>query len=157
MACKRLRGWQLEMESGRPSKATTLEKDTLEKESALGTKLLRLWAHGTLSAVMVRELAHLAIQDGAKGEDLHCMAKAGDWGGRPGNCHRDIMARFCHHFLCPSQSTSRLDALTPKHHSQPWKRLLFSCHTKCGQAWVTTTPSTWKRWGNAPLKPFGQG
>ena len=113
MACKRLRGWQLEVASGRPSKAKALEKDTLEKASAFGNKLLSLWAHGALSAVFVRELAHLAMQDGAKGGDLHCMAKAGDWGGRPGNCHRDIMARFCNHVTLPQPANIQVGCIDP--------------------------------------------
>ena len=154
MACKRLRGWQLEMESGRPSKATTLEKDTLEKESALGNKLLSLWAHGTLSAVMVRELAHLAIQDGAKGEDLHCMAKAGDWGGRPGNCHRDIMARFCHHVTLPQPVNIQVGCIDPKT-SQPAleKAAVFLPH----QVWASlghNYPFHLEKMGKCSLETF---
>ena len=116
-ACKRLRGWQLEMASGRPSKAKasekdTLEKDTLEKASALGNKLLSLWAHGALSAVLVRELAHLAMQDGVKGDDLHCMAKAGDWVVAQATATGTSWLDFAIISLCHSQSTSRLGALT---------------------------------------------
>ena len=72
---KRLRGWQLEQESGRKAtqgnkaleKAKGLENaDGLEKtESPWASKLLHLWASGSLSAVMIRELANLALQDGA--------------------------------------------------------------------------------------------
>lgn len=74
---KRLRGWQLEMESGR---RPVPKKSALEKvpQSGLANKLLGLWAHGILSAVMVRDLADLAIQDGASHPELLALAKAGD-------------------------------------------------------------------------------
>ena len=62
---KRLRGWELEMESGRrpgTAKASkALEKAPKEKQSALANKLLLLWAKGLLSATLIRELADLAI------------------------------------------------------------------------------------------------
>ena len=61
----------MEMESGRvPVPALgKAKKQALEKaggpQSKLA-KLLGLWAHGMLSAAMIRELADLAIQDGAE-------------------------------------------------------------------------------------------
>ena len=45
----------------------SLEKD--EKPSALANKLLALWAQGMLSAALIREIAHLALQDGAQHND----------------------------------------------------------------------------------------
>ena len=66
---KRLRGWQLEQESGRNAikgNKALENADALEKhESPLASKLLHLWASGSLSAVMIRGLANLALQDGA--------------------------------------------------------------------------------------------
>ena len=101
---KRLRGWQLEQESCRKAikgnkameKATALEKaDGLEKhESPLASKLLHLWASGSLSAVMVRELANLALQDGADHPELVKLAQCGNWGAQPGNCHRQILNKL---------------------------------------------------------------
>ena len=82
---KRLRGWQMERESGisktaRPSKALGKadgfgkgqDSDGFGKgqESVLGNKLLFLWARGQLSAALVRELADCAIADGAQHSDL---------------------------------------------------------------------------------------
>lgn len=48
-----------------------------------------------LSAVLIREIADLAMQDGASHEDLVALAKAGSWGLHPANCHRQIMGHFC--------------------------------------------------------------
>ena len=64
----------------------SLEKD--EKPSALANKLLALWAQGMLSAVLIREIAHLALQDGAQHNDLVALARTGNWGAQPGNAHR---------------------------------------------------------------------
>ena len=62
---KRLRGWELEMESG----SVPVNKAALEKapggQSGLASKLLQLWATGILSATLVQTLAELALQDGA--------------------------------------------------------------------------------------------
>ena len=160
MSVKRLRGWQLEMESGRPSKAKTLEKEALgkasalEKASALGNKLLSLWAHGVLSAVMVRELAHLAMQDGAQGDDLLCMAKTGDWGGCPGNCHRYMMARFCHHVTLPQPVNIQVGCIDPKT-SQPAleKASVFLPH----QVWASLGhhyPCYLEKMGKCSLEDF---
>lgn len=90
MAAKRLRGWALEKETGAAS-----SKPASQSESALATKLLSLWAHGVLSAVMIRELAHLAVLDGASHKELHALAKAGQFGQNPGNVHKHIVASFC--------------------------------------------------------------
>lgn len=120
---KRLRGWQLEMHSGRASKRSlekpSLEKDSLEKESrtvasALANKLLTLWAQGTLSAVLIRDLADLAIQDGAEGADLIAIAKAGSWGSHPGNTHRQIMNKFCADIHIPDPHHGEVACINPK-------------------------------------------
>ena len=97
---KRLRGWELQMESGvinpPPKKSTkALEKAPGEKESMLGNKLLMLWATGVLPATLIRELADLAMQDGADHKDLVAIAKTGNWGQQPGNAHKQIMSHFC--------------------------------------------------------------
>ena len=70
-----------------------LEKHNLTT-SALATKLLALWAHGQLSAKMVRELASLAVTDGATHQDLIQIAQVGSWGEHEGNCHKELMRRF---------------------------------------------------------------
>ena len=99
---KRLRGWQMEMESGRVSHATlATKKEEEEKESPMANKLLSLWAHGSLSAKMIRDLADLAIQEGASHPELLALGKAGNWGAQPGNVHMQIMNRFCKNmFFC---------------------------------------------------------
>ena len=90
--------WELELETGRvaPEKhlgkakqlQESLEKDidknpiSLEKDekpSALANKLLALWAQGMLSAALIREIAHLALQDGAQHNDLVALARTGNW------------------------------------------------------------------------------
>ena len=90
MSSKRLRGWSLQKE--------TFVQDTpssLASSSKLASKLLCLWAHGTLSATLIQELAHLAILDGAEHHELAALAKAGKYGEVKGNNHRDLMATFC--------------------------------------------------------------
>ena len=155
MACKRLRGWQLEMESGRPSKAKTLEKDTLEKESALGNKLLSLWAHGTLSAVMVRELAHLAIPRWCQGgrPTLHGQSRRLGWSPRqlPQRHHGQILPS-CH--FAPSQSTIQVGCIDPKT-SQPAleKAAVFLPH----QVWASlghNYPFHLEKMGKCSLETF---
>jgi len=121
---KRLRGWQLEQESGRKAikgnkaleKATALEKaDGLEKhESPLASKLLHLWASGSLSAVMVRELANLALQDGADHPELVKLAQCGNWGAQPGNCHRQILNKFCSDVMLPEPFNIKVKCIDPK-------------------------------------------
>ena len=63
-------------------------------KSALANRLLHLWASGLLSAVSIRELAHLAMLDGAQHPELAAIASSGAWGQHPGNCHRDIQSHF---------------------------------------------------------------
>lgn len=89
---KRIRGFQKEIETGQAVPSS----EPLEKgHSKLATKLLSLWCHGLLSAVAIRELADLAIRDGAQHEELHVLAKGGNYGVHTGNCHRSLMSSFC--------------------------------------------------------------
>ena len=74
-------------------KAALGKADT--KQSSLACKLLSLWAHGLLSATMIREIASCALDDGAQHEELVHLAEAGSWGQQPGNIHRSILRRFC--------------------------------------------------------------
>ena len=71
---KRLRGHDLELQK---RKACTLTKGQSKRKSGLCEKLLSLWAHGQLSAKMCQELAHLAVLDGAQGQELAHMASCG--------------------------------------------------------------------------------
>lgn len=130
---KRLRGWQLEHESGR--KAKVKPGKALEKaegpvaESALANKLLHLWAKGTLSATWLREFADCAIQDGASNDDLVALAQTGNWGAQPGNCHKQILNHFCANVkICEGYEVE-----------VPWKRQPFSYPTLCSSSLVNTT------------------
>ena len=93
MSFKRIRGAALEkaLQTENPFHSSSSSESI---QSSLATKLLSLWAHGTLSAVMIRELAHLAILDGASHSELVALAKAGHWGKWEGNVSRDLMQTF---------------------------------------------------------------
>ena len=93
---KRLRGWQLEKEKTLGEAGDDQARSTgCEKNSVLATKLLSLWSMGSLSAVAIQELAHLAMLDGAQHPELAALAKAGNYGKVPGNVHRDVLTHFC--------------------------------------------------------------
>ena len=93
MSFKRIRGAALEkaLQTENPFHSSSSSESN---QSSLATKLLSLWAHGTLSAVMIRELAHLAILDGASHSELVALAKAGRWGKWEGNVSRDLTQTF---------------------------------------------------------------
>ena len=93
---KRLRGWQLDKEKAPYMDKRPLEQGPLGKggTSGLASKLLTLWSVGTLAACQVQQLAHLAVLDGAQVDELIILAKAGNWGESPGNCHRDLLRQF---------------------------------------------------------------
>jgi len=93
MALKRLRGSALQ-KAFQEESAQPTPSESSKGHSSLVTKLLSLWAHGTLSAVMIRELAHLAYLDGANHPDIIALSKAGNFGEIPGNVHRDLMTTF---------------------------------------------------------------
>ena len=113
--CKRLRGWELEKESGMlQRKALGKAPAEPERESQLATKLLSLWAHGMLSAILVRELADLALQDKADHVELVALAKTGNWGSQKGNVHKQIMHRFCKHITMPDPFHVSVSCIDPK-------------------------------------------
>ena len=107
---KRLRGWQLEHEKG---KCQPLPCQKVKK-SNLSMLLLSLWSHGRLSAKLSQEIAHMAILDGAAGEELATMAAASTWGNHPGNCHRDFMTHFFHDVKVPVAQDVVVVAKDPK-------------------------------------------
>ena len=52
---------------------------------------------------MIRDLADLAIQEGASHPELLALGKAGNLGAQPGNVRKQIMNRFCKNmFFCDS-------------------------------------------------------
>ena len=110
---KRLRGWALEKEQADflqpPSTSSSSSQD-----SALATKLLSLWSHGQLSALTIREIAHLAVLDGANHPELAKLAKAGNFGEVPGNVHRDIVTNFCKTILIAEPFLLDVPCIDPK-------------------------------------------
>ena len=136
---KRLRGWQLEHQSGRrpASKAICLEKENV-LQSALANKLLGLWAQGILSATLIREIADLALQDGANHSDLQSLAQAAQWQlpQRP-----DVNFLLQHLAAQPIQNQSPL--LGPKNFFGKAKHGIgLFCHTWCSQVCLSTTPKS---------------
>ena len=90
------------------------EEPTSASQSGLATKLLHLWSCGLLSAVLVRELAELAMQDGASHVELIKLAEAGAWGAHQGSAHRDIMSKFCSDVKLPEPFTLKVPCVCPK-------------------------------------------
>ena len=108
---KRLHGWALEKETG---KNQTSESSKSAPQSALASKLLSLWAHGSLSATAIQEIAHLAILDGANHPELALMAKAGSFGENPGNIHREIVRSFCKDLQIAEPFVLQVSCIDPK-------------------------------------------
>ena len=112
----------MEMESGRQktSKPSVLEKtqQALEKatkpQSGLASRLLHLWATGVLSAIMVRELAQLALSDGADHAELIKLAECANWGCNPGNTHRQILGKFCSDVMIAEPFCTKVKCIDPK-------------------------------------------
>ena len=115
---KRLRGWQMEKESGR--KKVALEKalagleKPAESQCGLANLLLHLWSSGTLSATMIRQVAHLAMEAGASHTDLQQLASCGNWGKQPGNIHRQVMNKFCPQVMLPEPFHVKVECIDPK-------------------------------------------
>ena len=106
------------MQSGRrPATAKAskaLEKAPEDQQSPLANKLVLLWAKGVLSATLVREIADLAIQDGAKHQDLVAIAQTGNWGQQPGNAHKQILNHFCSNVNIATSYEVEVPCIHPK-------------------------------------------
>ena len=89
--CKRLRGYKLDLETGKALAPSP--KKVKAGESQLATRLLTLWTEGRLSATCVQELAHLAMLEPSNPE-LQLLAKSGNYGEIGGNISRDISTNF---------------------------------------------------------------
>ena len=89
--CKRLRGYKLDLETGKVLAPSP--KKVKAGESHLATRLLTLWTEGRLSATCVQELAHLAMLEPSNPE-LQLLAKSGNYGEIGGNISRDISTNF---------------------------------------------------------------
>lgn len=109
---KRLRGWALEKEKSATSTSSASTPST--QKSELATRLLSLWAHGLLSAVIIRELAHLSLLAGASHPELAEIAKAGSFGEHPANITRDLMQSFCKESHMPEALGVSVQCTDPK-------------------------------------------
>ena len=94
-APKRLRVWKLQQELESPTPCQKESNPCQKEGSALCSRLLELWSQGHLSARMVCELALLATLDGCNSEELHSLARCGNYGQLLGNCSRDLMQLYC--------------------------------------------------------------
>ena len=94
-------------------KAQGLEKPA-GPQSGLANLLLHLWSSGILSATMVRQVAHLAMEAGASHNDLQKLASAGNWGRQSGNIHRQIMNKLCPHVMLPEPFHIKVECIDPK-------------------------------------------
>ena len=61
------------------------------EDSHPASKLLSMWAWGTMSAPTLQALAHAAYQDGLTHPQIQRMCKIGGSGQHPGNMQRDLL------------------------------------------------------------------
>ena len=107
---KRLRGWKKDVETGLAERPDIVEEDP----SPLATKLLSHWAHGSLSAKAIQELAHLSQLGGTSHEEVSTLAKAGNYGSNPGNVHKAIMQAFLPNVGIPPGFNVEVPCIDPK-------------------------------------------
>ena len=118
---KRLSGWRKEQEllDARPAEPAC-QKQGPGCSSALCSRLLQLWAIGTLSAKLMAELAQLAMLDGAKSDDLLQLAKLRGFGSSPANCQRDLLCRFSKEVGFQEVFPVKVLAIDPKSSKETW-------------------------------------
>ena len=63
---------------------------------------------------MIREIAHLAMQDGASHPDLTKLACAGNWGAQSGNIHKQIMNKSCPNVMRAAPFHIKVPCIDPK-------------------------------------------
>lgn len=107
---KRLRGWKKDVELGLAERPDAEAEDP----SPFATKLLSHWAHGTLSAKAIQELAHLAQLGGTSHAEVAALAKSGNYGENPGNIHKAIMQTFLPNVSIPAGFDVEVPCLDPK-------------------------------------------
>ena len=54
------------------------------------------------------------MEDGATHQEIFKLGRVGDWGRRPGNCHRDLLTSFCPQILLPEPFEVQVPCLHPK-------------------------------------------
>ena len=160
---KRLRGWKLEKAMAEQKSSSSTDPAPRGKQSALASKLLALWAHGSLSAVQVQEVAHLAVLDGAKHPELAALAKAGTFGEHPGNVHKSLMNRFCKEAELSAPHEITVPCVDPKSNKVVQEQAaIFYPHLVFlqwqGTIHINSRPcSTVKGWRTFGSKPSKQG
>jgi len=161
-AHKRLRGHALQkalVDSSVPGSSSQPPRH--ERESVLANKLLSLWSHGLMSAKLVRELAHLAILDGAAHPDLWLVAKCGDYGESDGNISKSLVSAFCKAVDIADPITVEVPCVDPKKIQLNQLQLHCSCPTRgsrlCTMSSQTSSihcllQKTWKSFGLDPRR-----
>jgi hypothetical protein len=107
---KRLRGWKKDVELGLAERPGAEAEDP----NPFATKLLSHWAHGTLSAKAIQELAHLAQLGGTSHAEVAALAKSGNYGENPGDIHKAIMQTFLPNVSIPAGFDVEVPCLDPK-------------------------------------------
>ena len=90
------------------------ESEAEGSQSVLATKLLNLWANGSISAVAAQSLAHAAMLDGACHSELASIASAGAFGEHSGNIARDLASHFLKSISIPPSTNFIIPVLDPK-------------------------------------------
>ena len=78
---------------------------------ALGLLLLRKFAVGKLSAIEVQEIAQAAWQSGLESPDIQELRGLGAMGHQAGNCHRDLLRKFCRGLTSPSGFKTKVEMM----------------------------------------------
>ena len=107
---KRLRGWKKDVELGLAERPGAEAEDP----NPFATKLLSHWAHGTLSAKAIQELAHLAQLGGTSHAEVAALAKSGNYGENPGDIHKAIMQTFLPNVSIPAGFDVEVPCLDPR-------------------------------------------
>ena len=111
---KRLRGWKLDKAKQDSILNPGISFGSRPSQSTLATKLLHLWANGTISATCIQSLAHAAMLDGASHPEIASIASAGTFGQHAGNIARDLACTFLKDISIPPSTNVSIPLLDPK-------------------------------------------
>ena len=127
-SAKRLRGWQLE-EARVDAEFVGVQPVIApgNAHSVLASKLLNLWAMGSMSAVTAQSIAHCAMLDGATHIEIATIASAGSFGEHPGNIARDLAAAFLKDIKLPASMNIPVKVLDPKSSKMTEEDASFFC------------------------------
>jgi hypothetical protein len=113
-----------------------------EPNSPLGLALLSKWAWGVLSATNVQELAHAAVLSGAEADDLVSLSSLGSYGQQPGNCHRDLVRKYCK------------DLWSPEREQRAFKEDVDACLSHYSWLAKHAAENGWQQWSIVPKHHF---